>query len=191
MDDKKILLIYDKEDESFKNLIFKAFDKPNLSELLISSIRIDNNTKDLYGDVFNKSSYEEISDDISEAHVIIIIVSPGVIANIELNYAMEHKNEDFKSKYLVNVIYRRCDTDECKWIEYGRIEPGLNHPLKTQTQNAKDKRILDITTSVSKWLKIKTKKIEKIFISYSSSDSFFVDTIKLKLDSWKEMEIRD
>lgn len=182
MNNKKILLIYDKDDEIFKNVIFKAFDKPNLSELLISSIEINNGIRDLYDDVFDKSFYERILAAVSEASVVIIVVSSGVIANLELNYAMEHKSEDFKKKYLLNLIYRPCDTDECKWIEYGRIEPSLNYPLKTQTQNTKDKLISDTIADVSNWLKIGNKEIQKIFISYSSSDSFFVDTIKLKLE---------
>jgi len=184
---RKILLIHDKEDNELKDLISITLNRSNLSDLLFSSIELDIDIQQFYDlknmseSKIDKSLSGKISSAVSEADVIIIIVSNRLVVNPELNDAMNNKSEELESKYLINFMYRPSDTEGSKWIEYGIVMPGLNYPFETQTENRKGKIISELITGISNWLKTADRKIEKIFMSYSHADSVFVDILKLRL----------
>jgi|GEM_PF-3375136 len=181
---RKVLIIHDEQDSEVKQLIYVAFDNSAIDNLDIKQIALQVDDEGLHRDEINERKVKELTEAMSETDAIITVVSSDTVVNPELNesFLRLHTKDKLDDKYIIHFIFRACITEGCKWIELGDTEPGINYPFKNQDTNAKNAIIKRLLNNTAKWFETGSKKIEKVFISYSHRDGDFADLLKLKLE---------
>jgi len=180
---RKILIIHDEQDSEIKQLLYLTFDAAiDNMEVRQIALRLDDET--IFRDEINNNKVKELIGAMSEAYVIITIISSEIVINPELNEAFLqlHTQNELDDKYIIHFIFKACILEGCKWIEVGDTIPEINYPFKNQDTNTQNTAIKNLLNNTAKWFETGSKKIEKVFISYSHKDGDFADLLKLKLE---------